>query len=247
MALNDKQRRFVEEYLVDLNAKQAYIRAGYTAKNADVHGSALMQNPEVAAAIAEAQAARSARTEITQDMVLQRWWGIATADANDLVQFRRTCCRYCWGLDHAYQWTEREYERACAAVEGTKKPKPDGIGGFGFDRIRDANPDCPECRGEGVGTAHVKDTRHLTGSARLLYAGVKEGRDGLEVKLLDQGAALSNVARHLGMFPSKVELTGKDGGPIQTAATIIPGDLAGMSDDELTRVYREATAPEGQK
>ncbi len=65
-----KQERFVAEYLIDLNATQAAIRAGYAEKGAAVEGSRLLANPKVAAAVAAAQAARSERTEITQDYVL---------------------------------------------------------------------------------------------------------------------------------------------------------------------------------
>ncbi len=56
MALNPRQNRFVAEYLIDLNAKQAAIRAGYSAKAAEVNGPRLLRNAQVAAAIAQGQA-----------------------------------------------------------------------------------------------------------------------------------------------------------------------------------------------
>ncbi len=65
-----KQERFVAEYLIDLNAKQAAIRAGYAEKGAAVEGSRLLATPKVATAVAAAQAARAERTEITQDFVV---------------------------------------------------------------------------------------------------------------------------------------------------------------------------------
>ena len=68
--LTPKQQRFVEEYLIDLNATQAAIRAGYAKKSADVEGSRLLVNAKVSAAIAAAQAKRSERTEIDADYVL---------------------------------------------------------------------------------------------------------------------------------------------------------------------------------
>ena len=68
--MTPKQERFVSEYLIDLNATQAAIRAGYAKKSADVEGSRLLANAKVAAAVAAAQAKRSERTEITQDYVL---------------------------------------------------------------------------------------------------------------------------------------------------------------------------------
>lgn len=72
MALNARQQRFVEEYLVDLNATAAAIRAGYSAKTAQEQGSRLLSNVMVQAAIQAARQAQSKRTEITQDYVLTR-------------------------------------------------------------------------------------------------------------------------------------------------------------------------------
>lgn len=65
-----EQARFVDEYLVDLNATQAAIRAGYSPKRADAIGHENLRKPEIAAAIEERMKAREKRTEITQDRVL---------------------------------------------------------------------------------------------------------------------------------------------------------------------------------
>ena len=70
MKLNPKQSRFVEEYLVDLNATQAALRAGYSEKTANRTGSENLSKPVIADAIQIAQAERSARTQITVDKVL---------------------------------------------------------------------------------------------------------------------------------------------------------------------------------
>ncbi|WP_066795099.1 terminase small subunit [Sphingomonas soli] len=70
MALTPKQQRFVEEYLVDLNATQAAIRAGYSARTAMEQGYQLLQNPSVADSIAAAKAERSAETKIDANYVL---------------------------------------------------------------------------------------------------------------------------------------------------------------------------------
>ena len=68
--LTAKQERFVAEYLIDLNATQAAIRAGYSEKTARSQGQRMLTNVDVANAIAAGQAERSERTEITQDYVL---------------------------------------------------------------------------------------------------------------------------------------------------------------------------------
>lgn len=62
--------RFVEEYLVDLNATQAAIRAGYSPKTARSQGARLLADANVAAAIAKAKAARAERVALDQDYVL---------------------------------------------------------------------------------------------------------------------------------------------------------------------------------
>ncbi len=69
--LTPKQARFVEEYLLDLNATQAAIRAGYSKKTANEQGAQLLAKLSIREAVAEAQAIRSKRTAITQDEVIQ--------------------------------------------------------------------------------------------------------------------------------------------------------------------------------
>jgi phage terminase small subunit len=68
--LTPKQARFVDEYLVDLNATAAARRAGYSEKTAEVQGPRLLGNVRVAAAIQAALQTRSKRTEVTQDYVV---------------------------------------------------------------------------------------------------------------------------------------------------------------------------------
>jgi phage terminase small subunit len=63
MALNDKQQRFVDEYLKDLNATQAAIRAGYSAKTAYAIAEKLLRKAEIQQAVQDAKKARSKRTE----------------------------------------------------------------------------------------------------------------------------------------------------------------------------------------
>lgn len=70
--LTAKQAAFVEEYLVDLNATAAAIRAGYASKSARKVGSNLLTLPHIQAAIQEAMAERRERVEVTQDYVLAR-------------------------------------------------------------------------------------------------------------------------------------------------------------------------------
>jgi len=70
--LRERQKRFVEEYLVDLNATQAAIRAGYSEKTAMEQGYQLLQKTSVQKAIEEAQNKRLERIQISQDEVIRR-------------------------------------------------------------------------------------------------------------------------------------------------------------------------------
>ena len=69
--LTDKQKRFIEEYLIDLNATQAAIRAGYSERTAYSIGEENLKKPGIKRAIDEAQSNRSNRVQITQDDVIR--------------------------------------------------------------------------------------------------------------------------------------------------------------------------------
>ena len=83
-ALRDKRLRFVTEYLIDLNATQAAIRAGYSERTAYSQGQRLLRNAEVQAAIAEHQTKRAERTRVDADWVLTRLAQEVEADVADL-------------------------------------------------------------------------------------------------------------------------------------------------------------------
>lgn len=82
--LTEKQRRFVEEYLVEPNATQAAIRAGFSERSAHQIGHEQLRVPQVAAAIVAAMEARSRRTKVDQDWVLAQLRDMFLADAADL-------------------------------------------------------------------------------------------------------------------------------------------------------------------
>jgi len=83
--LTPKQSLFVKEYLVDLNATQAAIRAGYSEKTAGVIGLENLGKPLIADAIEEAMKERGRRTEITADRVLKEIERLALFDPADLI------------------------------------------------------------------------------------------------------------------------------------------------------------------
>lgn len=85
MKLTAKQQCFIEEYLVDLNATQAAIRAGYSKKTAYIIGDENLKKPKIAAAIQAAMSKRSERTEITQDQVVRELARIGFSDLRKVM------------------------------------------------------------------------------------------------------------------------------------------------------------------
>jgi len=82
--MTPKQERFVEEYLVDLNATQAAIRAGYSEQTARVIGHENLTKPDIQKAITAAREKQQRRVEITADRVLEEYAKIAFFDPRKL-------------------------------------------------------------------------------------------------------------------------------------------------------------------
>lgn len=80
-----KQKRFIEEYLIDLNATQAAIRAGYSPDTAKSIGSENLTKPDIQAHIARAMAERSRRTGVNADRVVMELAKIAFVNANEVI------------------------------------------------------------------------------------------------------------------------------------------------------------------
>ena len=144
--LSEKQQRFVQEYIIDLNARQAAIRAGYSPKTAGAQSSRLLTNVNIQDEIAKAMEDREKRTGITQDKVLAELSAIAFAKATDYV--------------------EVDYN----------------------------------------GIVRIKPTAELTDEQKKAIAGIKEGANGVEVKLVDKAKALEMLSRHLGLFRDKLDV-----------------------------------------
>ena len=156
--LSPKQAKFVEEYLLDLNATQAAIRAGYKPDRAQQMGSENLSKPVVAKAIQDQMEARSKRTEISQDRVLQEYAKLAFLDPS------------------------RFYDDNGSLIPIRELPKDVSACIAGMDIVT-----------EKIG----KD---------------EEGKPELatvrKIKLVDKKGALDSVARHLGMFNDKLNLSG---------------------------------------
>ncbi|WP_336668128.1 terminase small subunit [Enterobacter asburiae] len=202
--LTAQQRLFVAEYLKDNNATQSAIRAGYSKKTAQEQSSRLLSNVMVAQAIAQQQKASIARTLGCADEVLAQMWQLATFDANQLSQYRRGACRYCWGFGHHYQWRDAvEFEeKRLEAVERDRR-EPEDSGGYGYDHNREPNLECPRCNGDGIGQPYFPDTRKLQAVSRLAYSGVKVGKNGVEITAISRERMFEAVMKRLGLADSE--------------------------------------------
>lgn len=184
--LTPKQARFVEEYLVDLNATQAAIRAGYSARTAHSQGQRLLKHVEVAASVAAGQQDRSGRTEITADRVLQELAKIGFADIRKAVK---------WGsrLVARPEETMPEGESLEAQSHGgalkRRKAGDDGTDAFYVTAIEMLSSD------------------EMDEETAFAVSEVIQTKEGVRIKFHDKVQALTQIGRHLGMFTDKVEAT----------------------------------------
>ena len=202
--LEPRQQRFVDEYLVDLNGTQAYIRAvpGTADRTAQVMAARWLGRVEVQAAIQSRQAALQERTQVTAARVVQEIALIAFADPRELIETKVGCCRYCWGTDFKRQRThvQRDADFDRWRLKAKDGEEFDEEGGTGYNPHRAPHPDCIECCGDGVSRDVIKDTRYLSPAAAALYAGVKRTKDGIQVLTQDKGAALDRLGKILGIY-----------------------------------------------
>ncbi len=122
LKLTPKQRLFVQEYLIDLNAKQASIRAGYRPTNAEFQGHQLINNPKVKQAIKLAMYERELRTKVTQDRVIEELAKIAFLNPTDVIN------EYDASLHNG---AAREDTAAISSIRVKRLPTK---GGFGVER-----------------------------------------------------------------------------------------------------------------
>lgn len=211
--MTDLMRRFIDEYTKDFHGTNAAIRAGYSPNAAKVAASKVLAREDAQELLRKKMEKIEARTEISAAKVLEQAYSIVTADVNDLVEFRRRCCRHCYGIDFGYQRTAQEISRERAQYLAArnkaiaKDPNAaatyedfDEQGGPGYDARKAPNPDCTNCWGDGVGDAHFKSTANLSPEARALYAGVKQTKDGFQMLTIDKNAAMEKLFKHLGLY-----------------------------------------------
>lgn len=167
--------------------------------------SALMADSKVSIRVQELKAAIAERAEVKAADVLREAYNILLADPRELVGYIVHCCRHCYGEGFKYQRTavefeadQRKHEIAVAKEEAEGDFDPQG--GIGYDERLVPNPSCPVCFGRGVGRVQIADTRKVSKQAASLYAGVKQTKDGLEVKLHSKVDVMDKLFRHFGLY-----------------------------------------------
>ncbi|MEA4831583.1 MAG: terminase small subunit [Oscillospiraceae bacterium] len=121
MALTPKQKLFVQEYLIDLNATQAAIRAGYSQQRASEIGYQQLQKTTVQDAIDKAMHKREQRTEITQDKVLSELAKVAFSNGSDFAKVTTQKRKKRLWDDEAQEYVEKEVEEQFVELFDTDK------------------------------------------------------------------------------------------------------------------------------
>ncbi len=136
MALTAKQKIFVQEYLVDLNATQAAIRAGYSPKTANRTASENLSKPDIQAAIHKSMQKREKRVEVNQDYVISKLFEITEKEASDMPESDLKYGNKIKAIEllgkHVGAWDRKDDKNKDAVIEGikaladiVKKPQPD--------------------------------------------------------------------------------------------------------------------------
>lgn len=196
--ISDQQAKFAEHVVSGESRTEAYRKSGYAGEGAVAWAAAsrLLRNVKVSRYVHHLRNERQKRYAAELDDVIGQLTAIINADPNEISQYRRVNCRYCWGSDHKYQWRDiAEQLSAERKAESDGAAPPDTFGGIGFVDNADPNPECPRCNGEGVGEPFFADTRDLEGDARYLLQGVKLGKFGIEILTADKDSARKELAR----------------------------------------------------
>lgn len=164
--LTPKQQCFCDEYLIDLNATQAAIRAGYSVKTANEQGNRLLANVSIKSYLQKRAKDRETRTAVTQDKVLNELAKIAFSNSTDFVNIVTKSC---------------------------------------MKEIRDKEGNLIEEKEVFFKDVEIEETKNLTQDKKDVIASIKQGANGIEVKLHDKVKALELVGRHLGMFTDKIQ------------------------------------------
>lgn len=249
LPLTDKQEAFCLAFMETGNMSLAYRRSysvGIMTKPATIwrHAQDVGAMPAVKARMHQLQEAAAANVTFSKQRLMDFLWRRILADRDELIFHKRTCCRCCHGDGNAYQWKdEMEYATACANAVAQNAAMPTADGGFGYDPHREPNPECSQgnCLGDGIGKTVIRDTTLLQGDAKLIYEGVKETAQGIEVKVADRASDIALLMRLTGWSVSDLEgaLRGAAAGGAAgaLAAAAVVDKVKAMDSEETRRTY----------
>lgn len=185
--LTEKQARFCEEYLLDLNATQAAIRAGYSPDTAYSIGHEILKKPETQSVLDQMRAERSKATKIDAAWLLERLAAEASADVRDLYDEHGA-------VKPIDEWPLIFRQGLIQSIEVEEE----------YDEVDDPDDE-------------FRDPDDLRKRKKIRKA---VGRV-VKFKLDSRVKRLELIGRHIGVkaFSDRMEVTGKDGGPIEVAHT----------------------------
>ena len=159
----------------------------------------LIKLPQITRRICDIQAAAAKPVANAREFLIEWHWLRMTYDPAELSRWLRGACRHCHGEGGAYQWRIHEFQRELATAERDSLPLPDIAGGFGYNATVAPRPDCDNCDGKGLGRTDFSDTRELTAAARAAFEGVKQTKDGVEIRMADKQKAAESFAKLCGL------------------------------------------------
>jgi len=176
--LTPKQKAFVQEYLVDLNATQAAIRAGYSQKTAYRTGADNLIKHQIQNALNEAMKNREIRTEITQDKVLKELAKVAFSNGADFAQVKTEKRKKQIWNDSTQEYDEKEVEEQFVELFDTDKLPADkkaAISGIKEGKYGIEVSSCDKVRALELIGKHLgmfKDKVELSGQVNNPYEGL---------------------------------------------------------------------------
>lgn len=258
LALSARQEIFARHFALVGEIAPAYQAAfpeeNATHRQAYDRGWNMLQSQGVKAR-ARALREEAALDILTATRILAAHFVDVLQAPRDIVQHRRGACRYCYGEGHRYQWKESEYLARLDEVEHHNKTKsrgaaelmlPDPAGGFGYDEAQPPHPDCPNCKGRGVGFTYVKDTTALSPEEEAAFEGIEVSAQGLKAKYASKSEAAAALMKLYGLGAENVRVLFKDvdaGG----APPSLPQDPMKAADVYRDFISGRLTAPSDAK
>lgn len=182
--MNEKQKRFCEEYVIDLNATQAAKRSGYSQNRSQEIGYQLLQKTEIQDYIAELRLQQQEKAKIEVADIVRSFVNLATYDVNDYYHNTYTLSYF---KDTKGKRAKRKYGEVLS--ESDYKALPKRYKQYYYK------------------TQKLKEFSEMTKDQRAAIQGLKYDKYGnLIIQLSNKQQALDSLARHLGMFIDKSEV-----------------------------------------